>query len=521
MDNDSNDGFKTIKPAPFNRTPENTTAPISTNGINIKTLNVALGLSAMFVGLIIVIFFLPGWVERNKTTEPTNNGTVDTASRSSVTSSPESTTPSSTGKPVIEQFSAEEQARNIALRKEAQIHLQEILEKQKVLEENNAQVWAGKEYVTGLNHAKSGDALYNQQQFAGANQEYQDALAIFNSLTDKIEVIYKENIESGLNALDTGDSTLALTAFKTAALFTDESQQAEKGLERTQKLDSVFASIEQGNEAFNEGRLTEAKAAYQSALDLDPDTKLAQQKLQETNRLLANKQFNAFMSAGYLALDKHDFAAALTQFNKALTISPDSSAAKTAIQQTQYQAITVEIEITLKQASASEKNEQWQTAINLYDSALKLEKNLAEAQKGKQRAQYQWSINQRLEQILSHPERLSDKTIHAETTAYYNQIRQLDKPGPVLSNQLTKLDKLLQISATPVKIKLQSDNLTQVTVYKVGKLGMFEAKELSLRPGKYIAIGNRDGYRDVRIEFLVSKDTSNQAIHIAAKEKIN
>tara|TARA_R110000782_G_scaffold220177_1_gene307409 strand:- start:719 stop:2284 length:1566 start_codon:yes stop_codon:yes gene_type:complete len=521
MNNDLNDGFKTIKPAPFDRTSENTTASISTNGMSIKTLNVALGLAVMFVGLIIVVFFLPGWVESNKTTESTNHTTVGTTSKSSVTSSPESTTPSSTGESVVEQLPAEEQARNMAFRKEAQTYLQEILEKQKNLEENNAQVWAGKEYVTGLNHATSGDSLYNQQQFAEANQEYQKALTIFNSLTDKIEITYADNIESGLNALDAGDSVLALTAFKTASLFTDESQQAEKGLERAQKLDNVFANIERGNEAFNEGRLTEAKTAYQSALDLDPDTKLAQQKLQETNHLLANKQFNAFMSAGYAALDKHNYTAALTQFNKALVIRPDSSAAKTAIQQTQHQVTTVEIEKTLKQASVNEKNELWQTAIDLYDSALKLEKNLAEAQKGKQRAQYQLGINQRLEQILSHPERLSDKTIHAETTAYYNQVRQLDNPGPVLTNQLAELDKLIQISATPVRIKLQSDNLTEVIVYKVGKLGMFEAKELSLRPGKYIAIGKRDGYRDVRIEFLVSQDTSNQAIHIATKEKIN
>ena len=518
MDNDSKDAFKTIKPVPFNRASKNTTATTNTSGISLKTLNVTLGLAAMLVSLIIVIFFLPSWVENNKST---NKPAVNATSKSSVTNLPAPTVSSPNDKPIIKQLSAEDQAQNIALRKEAQTFLQEILEKQKILEENNAESWAGEKYITGLNHAKNGDALYNQQQFAEANQEYKQALQILNPLTEQVGPIYQENLEHGMNALDTGDSSLALTAFKTASLFIDDTQEAAKGIERAQKLDDVFANIEHGNKALNAGRLSEAKASYQSALDLDPDTKLAKKKLQETNRLLANKQFNAFMSAGYAALDQQNFAAALNQFNKALKIKPSASAAKTALQQTNYQATRLAITNIMQQASVSEKDEQWQTAIELYSNALKLEKNLAEAKTGKLRAQNGLAINQRLEKILSRPERLSDKKVHTETTVYYNKISRLDNRGPILTKQLTDLENLLQVSAIPVKIRLQSDNLTDVIVYKVGKMGLFETKELSLRPGKYVAIGRRDGYRDVRIEFLVSQDKSKQAIRIAAKEKIN
>jgi len=512
--NDSGGGFKEIKPTPFNRAPENSAAPVNTKSINLKTLNITLGLAVLFISLVIVIFFLPGWVENNKSTEPAKVAVVSAKPESSIAN------PSSS-EPVVEQLSAEEQARNIALRKEAQAYLQEILEKQKSLEENNAQTWAGEEFVSGLNHATSGDAFYNQQQFAQANQEYKQALAIFNPLYEQIDAIYQENIDHGLNALDSGDSTLALTAFKTAALFTDVSQQAANGLARAQILDDVFANIEQGNEALNEGQLNEAKAAYQAALELDPETSLAKQKLQVSNRLLTDRQFNAFMSAGYAALDQQNFAAALNQFNKALKIKPDAATAKTALQQTRHQTTTLDIANTLEQASANEKNEQWQMAIELYSKALRLEKNLAEAQTGKQRAEKRLAINQRLELILSRPERLSDEKVHAETSAYYNQTSKLDNQGPILTKQLADLENLLQVSATPVKIRLQSDNLTDVVVYKVGKMGLFETKELSLRPGKYVAIGKRDGYRDVRIEFLVSQDTNKQAIQIAAKEKIN
>lgn len=513
-DNESQDGFKEIKPAPFNPATENTAVPVETKNISLKTLNITLGLAILLVSLVIVIFFLPSWVKNSKPADPTNTSTISVKP-------PTPETKSSTITPVVEPISPEEQARNLVLRKEAQTYLQEILDKQKALEENNAQVWAGEEYVTGLNHARKGDEFYNQQKFAEANQAYQQALTHYNPLYEQIDIIYQENIDNGLAALDIGESAQAMTAFKTAALFTDESLQANKGLERAQILDEVFTNIEQGNEALNEGQLLEAKTAYQTALKLDPETKLAKQKLEETNRLLTDKKFNAFMSAGYAALNQKSFTIALTKFNNALKIKPGASTAKIALEQTKHQATALDIANTLKQARISESNEQWQTAIDLYNNALKLEKNLAEAQTGKQRSEKRLAISLRLEQILSRPERLNDKKVHAETSTYYNKISTIENQGPALTKKLTELKNLLRVSATPVKIRLQSDNLTDVIVYKVGKMGLFETKELSLRPGKYIAIGKREGYRDVRIEFLVSENTSKQAIRIAAKEKIN
>lgn len=157
----------------------------------------------------------------------------------------------------------------------------------------------------------------------------------------------------------------------------------------------------------------------------------------------------------------------------------------------------------------------------MYDGALKLEANLTKAQTGKQRAQRQLRTYQQLEQILSRPERLSDKNVYAETTTYYSTVSSNQNPGPILAKQLNELEKLLQVSATPIKIRLESDNLTDVTVYKVGKMGRFDSKELSIRPGKYVAVGQRDGYRNVRIEFLVTADNKQQVVHIIATEKIN
>jgi hypothetical protein len=49
-----------------------------------------------------------------------------------------------------------------------------------------------------------------------------------------------------------------------------------------------------------------------------------------------------------------------------------------------------------------------------------------------------------------------------------------------------------------MRVALASDNLTEVTIHRVGRLGTFERKDMELLPGRYTVVGVRPGYRDVR-----------------------
>ena len=67
---------------------------------------------------------------------------------------------------------------------------------------------------------------------------------------------------------------------------------------------------------------------------------------------------------------------------------------------------------------------------------------------------------------------------------------------------------------------LQSDNLPQVSIYHVGRLGAFAAHILDLKPGKYVAVGTRPGYRDVREEFVVALNANSVVVNIRCTEKV-
>ena len=82
------------------------------------------------------------------------------------------------------------------------------------------------------------------------------------------------------------------------------------------------------------------------------------------------------------------------------------------------------------------------------------------------------------------------------------------------------LDRLLQVAAKPVPVQLESDNLTEVTVFKVGRLGAFSSRTLELRPGAYIAVGSRPGYRDVRRNFRVGPGAEEAPVVVRCEEAI-
>lgn len=93
-------------------------------------------------------------------------------------------------------------------------------------------------------------------------------------------------------------------------------------------------------------------------------------------------------------------------------------------------------------------------------------------------------------------------------------------PARALLAQIDAGRKLLAELRTSVAVRLVSDNKTEVTVFRVGSLGSFDATTLDLLPGKYIAVGQRNGYRDVRIEFVVRAGLAPAPVSVQCSQKI-
>ena len=128
-------------------------------------------------------------------------------------------------------------------------------------------------------------------------------------------------------------------------------------------------------------------------------------------------------------------------------------------------------------------------------------------------------ISKRIAFYLNKPEVLeSDKTLEKAVQLLSDAEGKVPK-GSQLKAEQEKLRHLVQTAQIPLTITLESDNLTRVAVYRVGRLGTFLKNDLTLRPGTYTIVGTRNGYRDVR-QRVVLKPGQPLRVTVICREKI-
>ncbi len=226
------------------------------------------------------------------------------------------------------------------------------------------------------------------------------------------------------------------------------------------------------------------------------------------------------MTEGFDALAVGDFASARAAFNAAKGIEPNSQEPVDGLLQLDQEVRLARIRTMELGASAEEEGERWEEAVATYEGLLEVDPDLQFAQEGLARATRRANLHRQLQDYIDEPDSLSDPTTMQQATQTLLNISRMDGVGPRLTDQKDQLSRLLKRAATPLTVQLVSDNATEVSVYRIGKLGVFANRELELRPGNYVAVGVRPGYRDVRLEFRVAPELDQQPIVVRCEEPI-
>jgi len=505
----SGEGFARIKPVTINLTSNSSSdGPASTGISSTRPAFIWLGLGILFISALVVVFLLPNW--------------VNTPEQEAITQAPIEVPAARPAQKTTsrDKVSPWEKAQESRLRKETQDILSQMLEAQKVLSEKAVQLWAAEDYAEAMTYATKGDDLYNQRDFAGSRAEYDKALAIFSRLLARIDVVFKATMEKGNKSLAEGNASAALEAFQLALAIDAIDRAANIGKSRAESLDEVLALTDKGDDLLDRGQYEQAKLIYQQALALDGYFDKPKRMIELADSKIRDREFNKYMSAGFAAMEQKHFSKAKKSFNSALKLKPRAAEARAALEQSGHKLTTMSINALLATARQLEEEEDWHAAAAKYTAALKLDSSLAEAQQGEQRASLRGRIHDRLQAILARPKRLYEPQVYNEIVDFRHKLNALSNPGQVLNKQLAVLDSLLEKAVTPVKVILKSDNQTRVTLRRIGKLGVFLEKSLSIPPGNYVAVGIREGYRDARVEFSVDPDKPALTVTVLAGEKI-
>jgi tetratricopeptide (TPR) repeat protein len=406
------------------------------------------------------------------------------------------------------------------LREQAEALLADLLSQQSRLEALSAESWGGERWADYTARAREGDDAYLANAFQDAVPAYAGALEIGAALLSQSSDIINAAVQAGATALEAGNAALAAEQFSLVLSIEPEHETAQRGLERAQRLPEVLDLVKRGEAFERDDALADAAAAYRDALAIDPGWVRARAALTDVEQRIRSRRFESLMSAGFAALSSEDYDDAYERFGEALELRPSSEEAKNGQLQAEQGRRLDQIALTEARAAAFERRELWPQAIEQYEAAIETDATLVFAQEGLERARYRADLDSKLAHLLANPSLLFDDAVLRDAGEMLDEAGLIDVPGPRLTEQTAELARLVRLASTPVEVELQSDDMTEVMVYRVGPLGTFAQRTIEVRPGTYTAVGSRDGYRDVRQTFTVLPGRGIDPVRVECVEPI-
>lgn len=380
--------------------------------------------------------------------------------------------------------------------------------------------WGGQPYLDAVDIYADGDAAYLSRNYALAGERYRSATKLLDPLFDSIDQVFDETLIAAKEAFANADPSEAVRLFDLAVAITPGHRDAEAGLARARTLESVLGLTAQGTRFEKDLELDAAKLAFEKALELDALWEPATAGLARVRIAIEQMSFEMRMTEGLDALAAGDFASARAAFNAAKVLNPESRQPADGLLQVDQGIRLANIQRLEREAAALDADEQWESAVGVYNEILGIDPDLLFAKEGLANATSRSALHNRLQALIDDPDTLSDQVNMQTATRLLLDVARVSPMGPRLEDQKTELSRLLKRAATPLRVQLISDNATDVSIFKVGKLGTFGTQELELRPGVYVAVGNRPGYRDIRLEFRVAPEIEMKPIVIQCEEQI-
>lgn len=466
-----------------------------------------IGLGGLLLLALLVIFVLPSIVSEYELPLERRVDVLDTRVAETVENA-------------VTAISPFEESQRALQRKEAQDVLAVLLANQAELDALDVAAWGQQGYAASLEQASIGDDYYRTQNFILARQSYETGREGLRSLLDSVPSVLEQTLIEAERALIDLDSAEALTKYTLALQLDPENGLAQIGEQRALTLDEVSALLRGADDLVEEGELQQALVTYREVLALDRYNEDAAEKVVAVSLLITENEFAQIMSSGYVLLQAGEPEQAVAAFQRASRLGIKQDEAQAAIIQTENEIANTEINRLSGLTTTAEQNEQWQDAVDEYDNVLAIDSNLLFAINGRDYADKRARLDRLLVEAIDNPERFSEDEVFEETRISYFIGRDIENPGPRLAEQLDELEAFLEYSLVPIDISFSSDNQTEVTLLRIESLGMFEQTSLSLKPGRYVAVGKRSGYREVREEFTVGFGLTPETVIVQCDEPI-
>ena len=471
---------------------------------NRSQLNMLAVLALLCVAIAFWFLAPRDWISPNSDGSTiTDNGTV--RDRSNQTSS-EPTTPFKDAQ--LER--AQETARSIM---DDFVHYQDLLDTNQYGTEDHL-----KTYGTIKDRANRGDSLFAERRFDEAISEYELALEEIEQLLDDVNTQFNHWVEQGTQALQDRDHETSLDAWTRAQAIKPLDLEVQAKLARVQLLPRVNELIRESDRAKIREDWAQALEYLNEVTNLDPLTLGIAARREEILERITSQDLNDALTAGHEQLAGNNYDSAEQIFEEILVDYPENTAAQTGLQQVRRERLAAKIEALRVEALEKENALDMRGALKIYDEALALDNSLQFATEGRERVFEIISVVNDMNDTLNDPHALSADDAYDEAKETLETAQSHRGHSDEYDKLLQSFADLVSYAGTQLPVVLISDEKTEVTLTTSHRIGSFQRHELTLRPGRYTLHGSRDGWVDIRKEFIVQQDMD--PVSIVCEEQI-
>lgn len=388
------------------------------------------------------------------------------------------------------------------------------------LETQGAGIWGGATFAA----AKSLGAMASDAEAARDWALALDRIGVANQRLSRIAEerpqALARQLREGDAALEGGRLELARQAFELAQRIDPDNAEAGRGLARVVALGPVLPALVAAETASLTLDHLRALTRYEEVLRADPQNRAAREGVSRARVAIGSDRYAREIGEALSALRAGKTAEARAALARARKLRAGGAEIPTILAQIEASGERRDLETVRAEIEALESNEKWGEALLRYDALLARDPTLGFARSGRMRVAPRAQLARRLEALLNNPARLSAPEIRRESERLLAEAANIKVAAPVLRRQAEELRDALRLYDQPVLAVLESDGVTVVAVQRVGTFGAFTRREVSLKPGRYVAIGSRPGFRDVRHEFTITPGNSMLVIQVRCTELV-
>ncbi len=404
----------------------------------------------------------------------------------------------------------------LAARQRAQVLLGAFGSRLAALEARRCELWAGPECKALREQYEQAQNHFSERRYELAEKRAKQGVQDADALIQRGGDVFAQTIDSGDAAYNDGDMEAAEAAYNKALTMVPDSKIARAGLQRVAAYDRLQAVLKAADDARKDEDWQSAVALYQEALTVDPQSQAARLGLNLAESQMSDQAYGQAMAATMLAIDEQRFDDARAALKQAQTLRPGAVEIEAAKAQLKAAQQTAQVEAGVRQARQAIAAERWSEADVALDKVAAVDSSLTVLDELRPMVDRRLQLDQRLQGHIEAPGRLSDPRVLSDAEQALNQADATAPKGDRLRRQMQELARIIARAKTPRPVRLLAQPHMEVLVYRVGQYKDFEVKQLSLRPGDYTIVTRCEGHRDHRGQLRVASGSRQVIEHRAS-----